>query len=712
MPISVDQYENLAGQVLSIYEEAEQKMVERVSRRLERGITQPGWTEKKYAEMYLMRNELAKINEQMIYDRRSITDDLVKTAYLKASQSFVNEARTYAEALHVDKYSPNVVKVINILTDLNNTMNVADRNILRRANDAYSDIVGRTSALMATGTITTRQAVQIELNRFANQGIGSFVDKAGRVWDMSTYAEMATLTAIERATIAGYTDTMQEYGYDLAQISNHFGACPICEAWEGVIISVTGSTPGYLSLSDAEGAGVFHPRCLHFISTYYEGFSPKGRTQPRAVTAPNIGYSARSKQRAFERAERMWKRRMAAAVSPEEERRAYAHVREYQDRIRELLGKYNAEQPLEVDHLFRKWYREGGRVTLSPEARRLIPYKIPDAWKPQPIDMAKLNAISTPNPPLVSAAPAPELTFKEKIEALKHPGGQYTIEQYKDAGKMVFDEYKNAFNAKYEKEIDELRQIKSEYDVLKDKFSRESKFVKDIADYKERMAKARELYDSDWYLKYHELGDKMFDISKKLNNESHNVLLDKLKELKDFGGYSKDDILKKLVSNATYSNGVKDVHDATKYYPTSWIEHRILAGKLEARRINGRAYFMEFGNNINTNGSLSTSIHEFGHSMEYAMSNLFKASKEFYTYRTQGEKSERLYKIYPGRGYKRDEVVKRDKFIDVYMGKDYSDAMTELLSMGYEKLFTAERHYYDKDEEMRDWLLGLMALED
>ena len=419
MPISVDQYETLAGQVLSIYEEAEQMMVDRVSRRLERGITQPGWTEKKYAEMYLMRNELAKINEQMIYDRRSITDDLVKTAYLKASQSFVNEARTYAEALHVDKYSPNVVKVINILTDLNNTMNVADRNILRRANDAYSDIVGRTSALMATGTITTRQAVQIELNRFANQGIGSFVDKAGRVWDMSTYAEMATLTAIERATIAGYTDTMQEYGYDLAQISNHFGACPICEAWEGVIISVTGNTPGYLSLSDAEGAGVFHPRCLHFISTYYEGFSPKGRTQPRAVVAPNIGYSARSKQRAFERAERMWKRRMAAAVSPEEERRAYAHVREYQDRIRELLSKYNAEQPLEVDHLFRKWYREGGRVTLSPEARRLVPYKIPQAWKPQPIDMAKLNAISTPNPPLTPNAPTfPIIAGAEKGEPM------------------------------------------------------------------------------------------------------------------------------------------------------------------------------------------------------------------------------------------------------------------------------------------------------
>ena len=32
---------------------------------------------------------------------------------------------------------------------------------------------------------------------------------------MGTYAEMAVLTAITQATVSGYTDTMQSYGYDL-----------------------------------------------------------------------------------------------------------------------------------------------------------------------------------------------------------------------------------------------------------------------------------------------------------------------------------------------------------------------------------------------------------------------------------------------------------------------------------------------------------------
>src|SRR5699024_1584345 len=134
----------------------------------------------------------------------------------------------------------------------------------------YADVIGRATSLAATGTITVRDAVADELKRFADRGITSFVDKAGRHWEMATYAEMATLTALAGATIEGYTDTMQAYGFDLAIISSHVGACPLCAAWQGVIISVSGKDSNHPSLADAESSGVFHPRCLHHISTYYE----------------------------------------------------------------------------------------------------------------------------------------------------------------------------------------------------------------------------------------------------------------------------------------------------------------------------------------------------------------------------------------------------------------------------------------------------------
>lgn len=430
MPISVGQFENLAGQVLSIYDEAERKMVDRVAKRLERGVTSPGWTEQKYAEMRAMQRELRNINERLIYDRKGITDDIVKTAYLNASQSFVNEARTVAGLMHVDHVSPNVVKVINILNDLNNSMDAADRTTLRRANDAYADIVGHASALVATGAYTVREAVQMELNRFADRGIGSFVDKAGRSWEMASYAEMATLTAIERATIAGYVDTMQEYGFDLAQISSHYGACPLCEAWEGVIISVTGETHGYPTLDEAEGAGCFHPRCLHTISTYYEGISKPGRKEPRPVSSENPGYSVRAKQRHFEHEMRRWKRRMAAAGSPEEERRAYARVRAYQARIRELIGDYNATTDTEDDYIYRKWYREGGRIKLSPAARKIQPVRLTNNFKSSIINSGTARKLVFSG---IETESMPREQLDRIVAAFRQHGGVMQMDEATDA---------------------------------------------------------------------------------------------------------------------------------------------------------------------------------------------------------------------------------------------------------------------------------------
>ena len=363
MPIAVSTFEHLAGEMLQLYEEAEQKMLHRVASRLMRGITTPGWTERKYAEVRIVRRELAAMADGITSGRRKLSKETLNLAYSESAKAFAAEAG-------IDHVSPNTVKVASILSELNEVLDAADRMILRKASDAYADIVGRTAAKVASGTITVRDAVRQELDQFASRGITCFVDKAGRAWEMSTYAEMATLTAIERATVQGYVDTMQSYGYDLAVISSHVGACPICAAWQGVIVSVSGNDKNYPSLADAEGSGVFHPRCLHHLSTYHEGITKGTRSKPRAVQPPNVGYSTRQRQRALERSVRQWKRRMAVATTPQDERIAYAHVRRYQAKIRELLRD-------SAEWLPRKYWREGGSVKLSQEARRLRPITLP-----------------------------------------------------------------------------------------------------------------------------------------------------------------------------------------------------------------------------------------------------------------------------------------------------------------------------------------------
>lgn len=409
MPISVDRYEAIAEEVLAIYEDAELTMMRKVARRLNRGIKEPGWTEGKYAEMQDVVKELRDYLAEVSAKRREVQRNGLTDAYLGSRDAFLNDAYRFTNVTGIRGLTANTQKVVQIMAELDQSMNAADRRILRTAQDAYSTIVGRASSVVATGSITYREAVKRELAQFADRGISSFIDKAGRTWDMETYAEMATLTAIERATRTGYTDTMREFGYDLAIISDHYGACPLCEAWQGMVISISGNTPGYHTLADAEAAGVFHPRCLHDISVYHEpaGALPLSfagpermalvsgsggvravtqpaqrvlaaaqpqrptRTEPRSVEGPSEGYEVRSQQRAMERQVRKWKRRMAVSADPEDEREAYARVRLYQGRIRALIDNYNANIDPSIDHLPRKYWREGGRVKLSAAARRL-----------------------------------------------------------------------------------------------------------------------------------------------------------------------------------------------------------------------------------------------------------------------------------------------------------------------------------------------------
>lgn len=360
MPLSVRESERLAEAVLEVYEQAEHKMLTRIANQMSRGVGLKGWTATKYAEVYKTRSAFQSIVDDMRTERNGIASKAFASAYNIGAKDFTSGLPSYLSSAGVSGTGMNAQKVINILAEWQDTMNASDRVILRQAADAYSDVIGKTAALLATGTIDYRQATRQALDDFADKGITGFVDAAGRQWNMGTYAEMALLTAIEKATVAGYVDTMQSYGFDLAIVSSHAGACPLCEAWEDVVISVSGDDHDYPSLDEAEGAGLFHPRCLHHLSTYYPGITKgtgKVRNAPREIAPPSENYTARSRQRYMERRIRQWKRRMAVATDYESERFAFAQVRKWQANVRELIE----DAP---DVLPRKYWREGGRQLL------------------------------------------------------------------------------------------------------------------------------------------------------------------------------------------------------------------------------------------------------------------------------------------------------------------------------------------------------------
>lgn len=332
-PLSAEEAEEIAGALHEIYGQARETMLRRVARRIASGrpIHPSAWVIRKSSEIAAAHQQIANELTHCRSERNALLENIISRASLTGAEKFFQEmGAILGQTAHL---SPNAGKAAYILSDLRERMDAAERRILRQFDDRYADVIGMVSAEMATGATTAREAVGKALRVFADSGIDGFVDRGGHHWTLENYAEMATLTAIERATVSGYVDTMQGYGYDLAVIDGHIGSCPICEAWEGVIVSVSGQDSRYPSLSEAEGAGCFHPRCMHGITVYHEGVShaPEGgfRDRPREVRQESPQYTARSKQRYCERMSRKYRDRALVAQTPQQKALANNKAREW-----------------------------------------------------------------------------------------------------------------------------------------------------------------------------------------------------------------------------------------------------------------------------------------------------------------------------------------------------------------------------------------------
>ncbi|MCY8796256.1 phage minor capsid protein [Bacillus inaquosorum] len=96
-------------------------------------------------------------------------------------------------------------------------------------------------------------------------GFVGITDKAGRKWDLATYSKMVVTTKTNQAFIEGVTHESEETGFDLAVISDH-GAEDACKNWEGLVISLTGKTKGYITYKQAKATNeIFHPNCEHGV---------------------------------------------------------------------------------------------------------------------------------------------------------------------------------------------------------------------------------------------------------------------------------------------------------------------------------------------------------------------------------------------------------------------------------------------------------------
>lgn len=287
----------LAKETAEVYGQATDDMLRIVAKRLARGIDSPGWAERKLIEQADLRNEARAVVDRLEVDGPAAAERAIRSGWDVGMKIGADEmgiaqgfGRTHTRAVDA--------LVRETVTKLQSTHG----QILRATVDGYRAVIAESSTpRVLTGTMTRRQASQQALNRFAREGIRGFRDKAGRNWQLETYAEMSTRTSVGRAQVAGTLDRFVANGRDLVIVSDAPQECSLCRPYEGRVFSISGASQRYPALDSA--SGLFHANCRHAVGAYIEGL-----TQPLKHTADPKGDALRQQQRALERRVREAKR--------------------------------------------------------------------------------------------------------------------------------------------------------------------------------------------------------------------------------------------------------------------------------------------------------------------------------------------------------------------------------------------------------------------
>ncbi len=122
---------------------------------------------------------------------------------------------------------------------------------------------------------------------------------SGKFWDVAAYSRMLARTAVADSRRVAFRERYLANGVDLVRVVANGTRHPTCRVWEGVTLSLTGATPGFPTVADARGAGLFHPQCRHRYvvdTSRPQAPLPTGRVQVPApeVPLPTLGLTPRT----------------------------------------------------------------------------------------------------------------------------------------------------------------------------------------------------------------------------------------------------------------------------------------------------------------------------------------------------------------------------------------------------------------------------------
>lgn len=357
-----------------------------------------------------MEKEAAKAGDDIIAEAGDMSYNSDLYAWHQAGETLTEDSSIVKVTQEMGKATGGTLK------NLTRTMGFKGPHDFVALKNAYIGYLDKALMKMIMGGVSYDAAVEQSVREMARSGLRSVEYASGRTYQLDTAARMCIRTSAHQLSAKISERNCDVMGQDLVEVSEHWGARPSHQVWQGKIYSRSGKNKKYPPFKEChygEADGLCGVNCRHTFHPFFEGISEPTKWQKEPEPKEYGGkmysyYDATQKQRAMERQIRSTKREIEAMRS---------------------IGGDTSELESQKKRQIKEYHKFSNAVQISPKDNRLRVVKgSSDLSKTE--TLKKHNALAKSN-----SADILKSKKKERIigtENFKIPKSKFLKSEYED----------------------------------------------------------------------------------------------------------------------------------------------------------------------------------------------------------------------------------------------------------------------------------------
>lgn len=187
------------------------------------------------------------------------------------------------------------------------------KSMAAAASKTYERALDNAYLKVRSGAYSYTEAINTAVDDLAKKGMETFTYKSGKHEQVASVVRRAVLTGVNKTAIEAQLKNLSNMGMNLVRTTQHLGARPTHEVWQGKTFYVGEPVEGYQSLEEGTGYGTGDGlggwNCRHGIRIALEEMGISYTEAPIDTDENNRIYELEQQQRYNERMIREWKRR-------------------------------------------------------------------------------------------------------------------------------------------------------------------------------------------------------------------------------------------------------------------------------------------------------------------------------------------------------------------------------------------------------------------